>query len=204
MRVGLPYPLIINHLNHTIMLRTEIIGNIGGDAEIKNDNGRQYVQFSVADTRRFTASDGTKQEVTNWVSCFYRNPEAEVVKYLKKGTRVYVRGNAELRLFSSAKDRKMKAGLSINVAEIELVGGTSEAVPRELATPTGELIYTYKAYYIDTRNYNETNPMPGVLYDRRGNPYSVTQNGFIIIPTDNSQETYESTETTNAAEDEQA
>lgn len=173
------------------MLRAEIIGNIGGDAEIKNDNGRQYVQFSVADTRRFTSQDGTRQEVTNWVSCFMRNPDAEVVKYLKRGTRVFVRGNAELRLFSSAKDRKMKAGLSINVQEVELVGGSSEEVPRELAVQSGELLNVYKAYYIDVSKYSQDNPMPQTLYDRRGNPYAVNVNGFVTPPqntnTDNEQ-----------------
>lgn len=179
------------------MLRTEVIGNLGGDAEIKSDNGRQYAQFSVADTRRFTSSDGTKQEITNWVSCFMRNVDAEVIKYLKKGTRVYVRGNAELRLFSSAKDRKMKAGLSINVSEIELVGGAGEEVPRELAAPSGQLLNVYKAYYIDVSPYNSNNPMPRTLYDRRGNPYDINENGFVIPLKTNDNET--NTEETGAA-----
>lgn len=185
------------------MLRTEIIGNIGGDAEVKSDNGRQYVQFSVADTRRFTLQDGTKQENTNWVTCFMRNPDAEVVKYLKRGTRVYVRGNAELRLFSSAKDRKMKAGLSINVSEVELVGGTSDEVPRELADPSGQLLPVYKAYYIDTRLYNEQNPIPATLYDRRGNPYALASNGIVTPPT-NTADNGQNTETDDAAEAQQA
>ena len=160
------------------MFRIEAIGNLGADAEIKNDNGRLYVQFSVADTRRFTKEDGTKQEVTNWISCFYRNSEAEVVKYLKKGTRVFVRGNGETRLFSSAKDRAMKAGVSINVTEIELVGGVSDDVPRELALPTGELVNTYKCYYIDINRFDKKS-RPSVLYDRKGQPYDVDKNGFI-------------------------
>lgn len=162
------------------MFRIEIIGNIGGDAEIKNDNGRMYVQFSVADTRRYKKEDGTDVEKTNWVSCFYRNADSEVVKYLKKGTRVFVRGNGETRLFSSEKDRMMKAGVSINVSEIELVGGgSSDPVPRELALPTGQLIPVSKFYYIDNR---ELNPKPTVLYDRKGQPYEVAETGFVYPP----------------------
>ena len=162
------------------MFRVEVIGNIGGDAEVKNDNGRKYVQFSVADTRRFTKEDGTKQEVTNWISCFYRNADSEIVKYLTKGTRVFVRGNGELRLFSSQKDRMMKAGLSINVQEIELVGGgASDEVPRELALPSGEIIPVYKFFAIDTRQM----PIkPTELYDRRGVLYTVDANGLITPP----------------------
>ena len=162
------------------MLRIEIIGNIGGDAEVKNDNGRKYVQFSVADSRKYKKEDGTEVEVTNWVSCFLRNPDSAVVPFLKKGTRVFVRGNGELRLFSSAKDRMMKPGLSINVAEVELVGGSaSDEVPRELALPTGQLVGITKLYWIDVTKMQEK---PSVMYDRRGNPYNIDANGFIYAP----------------------
>lgn len=168
------------------MFRIETIGNLGGDAEIKNDNGRQYVQFSVADTRRYKKEDGTEVEQTNWISCFYRNVDSEVVKFLKKGTRVFIRGNGETRLFSSAKDRMMKAGVSINVSEIELVGGVqSDTVPRELALPSGQLIPVYKYYYVDIRNLPEK---PSVLYDRKGQPYNVADTGFITPPSQPSQE----------------
>lgn len=162
------------------MFKVEIIGNIGGDAEVKNDNGRKYVQFSVADSRKYKKEDGTEVEVTNWVSCFLRNPDSAVVPFLKKGTRVFVRGNGELRLFSSAKDRMMKPGLSINVAEVELVGGAaSDEVPRELALPTGQLVGITKLYWIDVTKMQEK---PTVMYDRRGNPYTVDANGFIYAP----------------------
>lgn len=162
------------------MLKLEVIGNLGSDAEIKDDNGRKYVQFSVADTRRFTKADGTKSEATNWVSCFMRNPDAEVIKYLKKGTKVFVRGNGELRIFSSAKDRMMKAGVSINVQEVELVGGSSDEIPRELAVPeTGMLIQVSKYYWADV---SKLDARPTFLYDRAGRMYSVDSNGFITAP----------------------
>lgn len=175
------------------MFKIEVIGNLGGDAEVKNDNGRMYVQFSVADTRKFVKEDGTKQEITNWISCFYRNADSEVVKYLKKGTRVFVRGNGDLRLFSSAKDRMMKAGASINVQEIELVGGISEEVPRELALKTGEIVPTFKCHYIDISRFQKADK-PTELFDRRGQLYQVDKNGFITPPSsttsnDNKQET---------------
>lgn len=158
------------------MFRIEVLGNIGADAEIKQDNGRTYVQFSVADTRRFKREDGTETEVTNWFSCFMRNAESEVVKYLKKGTKVFVRGNGELRVFSSAKDRMMKAGASINVTEIELAGGTSDEVPRDLAAVTGQLFAIRKLYWADI---TQAQPKPTILYDRRGNAFDINTDGFI-------------------------
>ena len=178
------------------MFKIEAIGNLGGDAEIKNDNGRLYVQFSVADTRRFTKEDGSKKEVTNWISCFYRNADAEIVKYLKRGTRVFVRGNGDLRLFSSEKDRMMKAGCSINVQEIELVGGgSSDEVPRELALPTGQLVPVYKAYYIIK---DSKQALPPQLFDRKGMPYTLDENGFVYPPSKPSQDDTEAAKADSA------
>lgn len=166
------------------MLVAEIIGNLGNNAEVKNDNGRRYVQFSVAHTVRFTRQDGQTQETTTWVSCFMANADAEVVKYLVSGQRVFVRGNADLRLYSSEKDRKLKAGLSINVREVELVGGSPELVPRELATQDGELLQVRKFYWVDLSSLGEQQPT--VLYDRRGNAYTVEQ-GHWVAPMQTSE-----------------
>lgn len=159
------------------MFKIEVLGNLGADAEIKNDNGRQYVQFSVADTRKFKKEDGTETEVTNWFSCFMRNADSSIIPYLKKGVKVFVRGNGELRLFSSAKDRMMKAGASINVSEVELAGGSSEAVPRELTLSSGQLVPVNKAYWIDL---SLLSPKPTVVYDRHGVEYKLDPFGFIV------------------------
>jgi len=180
------------------MFKIEAIGNLGGDAEVKNDNGRLYVQFSVADTRKFVKEDGTKQEITNWISCFYRNAEAEVVKYLKRGTRVFVRGSGDLRLFNSAKDKRMKAGCSINVQEIELVGGSSDEIPRQLSLASGQLFDVQKAYFIDI-NAIPKKQRPKEVFDKRGVVYECNEYGFITAVKNEKQEQTESSET-NAVE----
>lgn len=176
------------------MFKIEAIGNLGGDAEVKNDNGRLYVQFSVADTRKFVKEDGTKQEVTNWISCFYRNAEAEIIKYLKKGTRVFVRGYGDLRLFSSAKDRMMKAGCSINVQEIELVGGSSDEIPRQLALASGQLFDVHKAYFIDVSGIPE-GQRPKEVFDKRGVVYECNEYGYITAVKNEKPEQTESSGT---------
>lgn len=160
------------------MLKAEIIGNLGADAQIKNDAGRQYVQFSVADTFKFKRQDGTVVENTNWVSCFMRQTDAGVVPYLKKGAKVFVRGNLELRLFSSEKDRCMKAGATINVQTIELVGGVTDEIPRSLATESGQLLNVSKFYWADISNIN---PLPSFLFDNHGKRYSVNKQGYISV-----------------------
>lgn len=163
------------------MFKIEVIGNLGADAEVKVDNGRQYCQFSVADTRKFKNADGTETEVTNWFSCFMRKTEAEVIKYLKKGTKVFVRGNGDLRVFSSAKDRMMKAGASINVTEIELAGGSYDEVPRRLALPSGQLLDVKKLYWVKLDSFE---PNPETLADQQGVMYNVDQNGFVTKKND--------------------
>jgi single-strand DNA-binding protein len=163
------------------MFKIEVIGNLGADAEVKVDNGRQYCQFSVADTRKFKNADGTDTEVTTWVSCFMRNTEAEVIKYLKKGTKVFVRGNGDLRVFSSAKDRMMKAGASVNVSEIELVGGSSDDVPRRLALANGQLLDVQKLYRV---NLTGIEPKPTEIADLQGVLYNVDTNGFVSKKSD--------------------
>ena len=158
------------------MFKIEVSGNLGGDAQVKEEGGRKYVQFSVADTRKFTKEDGTAQEITNWVSCFMRNADSPVIPYLKKGVRVWVRGNGDLRLFSSAKDRMMKAGASVNVSEIELMGGSSDDVPRELALPTGQIMPVQKLYWINLGGMQVQE-----VYDKRGRQYQLDPNGFVIV-----------------------
>lgn len=158
------------------MLKFEIIGNLGADAVVKDDNGRKYVQFSVADSRRYKRADGTDVEVTNWVSCFMQRADAPVVPYLRKGVRVFVRGNGETRLFSSERDRQLKSGLSINVAEIEIVGGQSANFPSELYTEDGAVVKVCTSYFVGD---NVELPASRRLFDRSGNPYLVKEQGFV-------------------------
>lgn len=165
------------------MLKAEIIGNLGGDAEVKVDNGRRYVQFSVADSRKYVTKDGVVQETTNWVSCFWSLADSEAVKYLKSGTRVFVRGNAELRIYSSQRERQMKAGLTINVQELELVGSlNSDVVPRELYKDDKTAVQVNKAYFV--QGLDDVN----TLYDRRGNPYDV-KNGWVVPHVEQNEQT---------------
>lgn len=180
------------------MFKVEIIGNLGGDAELKVDGGRKYVQFSVADSRRYKREGGTEAEVTNWVSCFLRDAESRILPYLKRGQRVFVRGNGELRLFSSAKDRRMKAGISISVAEIELIGiASSDAVPSQLASEDGVLVPVTKHYWV---NVPEKAGQEFVMFGRKGESYVVNANGFVRVNNEADKED-ESTVVTSGEEE---
>lgn len=108
------------------MFRVEVIGNLGADAQVKGENGKEFVSFNVAHTDRWTDNSGTTHETTQWVSCIINDAKSKVVQYLTKGKQVFVRGEARLRVYSSEQARAMVAGITIVVREIELVGGRSE------------------------------------------------------------------------------
>lgn len=157
------------------MLKCEVIGNLGADAQVKGENGKQFISFNVAHTDKWTDEAGTVHEQTQWVSCIINDIATKVLPYLLKGKTVYVRGDARLRVFSSEKERRMVAGMTVNVREVELLGGTTDEVPRQLLTSDGILIPTYKAYYIDPTMPNK----PTVLYDKNMQSFTVDGNGFV-------------------------
>lgn len=162
------------------MLKVEIIGNLGADCEIKESNGSKFVTMRIAHTTNYVKDDGTKQESTIWVDVTLNNAESKVIPYLKQGVRVFVRGNGSLRVYSSKKDRCMKAGLTVSASEIELVGGQSDDVPRQLILPdSGQLVDVTKYYAanVDTSKWEKDDV--GYLVDTKGHQYTLAKGGWV-------------------------
>lgn len=162
------------------MLKVSLIGNLGADVEIKESNGSKFATMRVAHTNRYRTESGEQREQTIWVDVTWNNMESEVLKFLKAGTKIFVRGNASLRVYSSQKDRCMKAGLTIAAHEIELCGGSSDAVPRQLIVPdSGQVVDVAKFYQanIDTKNFKKDDV--AVLFDTRGNHYNLVKGGWV-------------------------
>lgn len=161
------------------MLKSILIGNLGADAEVKSANGREFVTFRVAHSWNFTAQDGTVNSGTIWVDCIGNNLKG-VVEYLKRGTQVYVEGEISLRVYSSKQDRCMKAGLTIHVQSVQLIGGKTEEVPREVINPdTGDLFGVEKIYYVaDVKAIQMTEDSKRMV-DERGRDYIMYKDGKI-------------------------
>lgn len=169
------------------MFKVEFIGNLGADAEVKDVNGNKFVAFRVAHVDRWTGEDGQTHESTEWADCTFSNVDSKVIQYLKVGVKVFVRGNGSLRVYSSAKERKMKAGIKISVMEIELCGGVAELVPRQLVEPaTGALVDVTKYYWCNAVTKGMKVADHRELIDVRGNRYLMDGRGFVIpMPADN-------------------
>lgn len=162
------------------MLKVELIGNLGADAQVKEANGAKFVTMRIAHTDRWTDDRGNTKESTIWVDVTFNNTESKVLPFLKAGVKIFVRGNASLRVYSSAKDRCMKAGLTVAAHEIELCGGSTEEVPRELADPNDGHLYKVAKYYqtdLDTSKWKKEDQ--GLLVDRQARRYIVVKGGWV-------------------------
>lgn len=160
-----------------IMLLATLIGNLGANAEIKSSDGREFVSFRVAHNDSYKGADGSKVESSMWVDCTMScvGGRPAVLPYLVKGTTVCVIGQLSTRVYSSEKDRCMKAGVKIHVQKIELIGGAADIIPRRLYTKDGVMVDVNKYYHAQT---SET-----ALYDQRGNQYTVADGGWVAAPT---------------------
>lgn len=157
-----------------------LIGNLGADAKIVDNNGKPFISFNVADTDRWKDEGGNIHESTTWVQCTLNGGAAEnkVFEFLKAGTKVFVMGRMRTRVYSSEKERRMVAGVNLYVMQIELVGGSSDEVPRKLIDPKDATIHNvYKAYYV---RQEELATMSKQLVDKAGQLYDVNEYGFVV------------------------
>jgi single-strand DNA-binding protein len=75
---------------HTII----IVGNLGRDPEMRyTQSGQAVTNFSVATSRNYTSSDGTRVDETVWFRVSVWGRQAETTnQYLRKGLKVLVEG----------------------------------------------------------------------------------------------------------------
>lgn len=161
------------------MLQTIIIGHLGADAEYKNENGREFVVFRIANTDRWTDDAGQKHESTTWVDCIM-NGKPKVFDWLKKGQQVYACGPVNLRVYSSAKDKCMKAGMTINVKQIELLGGRADDVPSRLYSEDGtQEVVINKHYHAPQMVRDLSLPEALILVSKAGEKFTADRSGFV-------------------------
>lgn len=165
------------------MLQVYVIGHLGADASIKEANGKEFTSFRIGHTDKWTDDAGQVHEQTTWVDCII-NGKANVLPYLKKGQQVFVSGSISLRVYSSKTDRCMKAGMSVNVRTIELLGGKPDEVPSRLYSTDGTASVDVKKMYcapglarpVDDPELIELVDKNGVVFlaDRAGMIYKAT------------------------------
>lgn len=104
------------------MIKLQAIGHIGRDAELKNVGGKNVINFSIAHSEK--NKDG--QEKTIWIDCAKWGETTGILPFLKKGTKVFVDGNPDLRTYTKT-DGTTATILTLRIAHIELLGGQQQA-----------------------------------------------------------------------------
>jgi single-strand DNA-binding protein len=122
------------------MNKMTVIGNLGGDPEMRYTPGGQAVtNFSVATNYKYTTADGERHEETEWfrVSAWGRLAET-CNQYLSKGRKVYVEGRLKSRSFEG-RDGQTRFSLEVNATDVRFIdtagGRTDDFPPSEGAPP---------------------------------------------------------------------
>ncbi|TDX00590.1 single-stranded DNA-binding protein [Dinghuibacter silviterrae] len=103
------------------MIKLQIVGNLGRDGVLKEVNGKNVINFSVAHTERFRDASGNQQERTTWVDCSYWTDRTGVAPYLKKGTLVYAEGTPTAEAYTG-RDGNAGVALRLRVFSLQLLG----------------------------------------------------------------------------------
>lgn len=123
------------------MLKVEIIGNIGADAEVKEFNGKKYVSFSVAHTEYQKDEQGNRTDLTTWCSVLWFGEGGGLLPYLKRGAKVFVRGNLKVKMYTD-RNGKQQAAINVSASEVQLCGVKGETSTQQAGVqvqqPTNE------------------------------------------------------------------
>ena len=107
------------------MIKLQIVGNLGKDCIVKEVNGKNVINFSVAHTERFKDAQGNQKERTTWVECAYWTDRTTVSQYLTRGKMVYAEGSPEADGYTN-KEGQVAATLRMRVQNLQLLGGNTD------------------------------------------------------------------------------
>lgn len=162
------------------MFKATIIGNLGANAELHNENGSEFVTFKVAHNERFKSKDGSTNERSVWVSCILNGRADGLMPYLVKGATVALFGDLRLKTYHSAKMHSLVAGADLFVRSIDLVGSRPDTIPSRLYDTDGIEHSVSKWYYCDTAKGRQ-------LLTQSGDMYTVDANGWVSPMADANQ-----------------
>ncbi|MFN6062044.1 MAG: single-stranded DNA-binding protein [Bacteroidota bacterium] len=124
------------------MNRVMLIGNLGKDPEQRTlDNGSNRVNFSIATSEKYQDKEGNWQETTEWHDIvLWRNQADNAVKYLKKGSTIFLEGKLSHRTWQDAENKTRKitevVGTMFKVLERRSPGSDIQAPANSAAAVT--------------------------------------------------------------------
>ncbi len=140
------------------MIKLQIIGNLGKDCIMKEVNGKNVINFSVAHTDKFKDAQGNLKERTTWVECAYWTDRTAVAQYLTKGRTVYAEGAPEADAYTN-KEGQAAATLRMRVQNVQVLGGNTEGQ----GSNTGNVSYAGAAPAPTQRMENSPSPASNAM-----------------------------------------
>lgn len=106
------------------MNKVILIGNLGGDPEVKNLQGdKKVANFSVATTERYKDKEGDKQEFTEWHRITLWGGLAGIAEqYLRKGSKVCIEGRIKAEQWED-ENGNTRHTTKIVGSSLEMLGG---------------------------------------------------------------------------------
>lgn len=106
--------------------KVQLIGNLGGNPEIKTlDGGKKLAKFSIATNETYRNAKGEKITETQWHNLVAWGKVAEIAeKFLTKGSEVAIEGKLMNRSYTD-KDGNKKYVTEVQVNEVLLLGEKS-------------------------------------------------------------------------------
>ena len=104
--------------------RATLIGNIGKDPEIKTlQNGRKFVSFSLATSKRYRDNNGEQKEETQWHNIVIWGKTAETFENIGivKGTQLYIEGEITNRSWTDHTTGQKRYTTEINVNSFQIL-----------------------------------------------------------------------------------
>jgi single-strand DNA-binding protein len=103
-----------------------LVGRVGKQPESAQANGKTVAKFTLATSESYKDKSGEKQETTTWHNIVIWGSLADIcVKYLQKGTLVYLEGKISNRSWDD-KDGNKKYITEIVCSEMKMLGGKGE------------------------------------------------------------------------------
>ena len=132
--------------------RATLIGNIGKDPEIKTlQNGRKFVSFSLATSKRYRDNNGEQKEETQWHNIVIWGKTAETFENIGivKGTQLYIEGEITNRSWTDQTTGQKRYTTEINVSSFQILssrntqgtsgnGANQQTRPQQAYNPTDE------------------------------------------------------------------
>ena len=106
-----------------------LIGNLGSDPDVRYTNGgEKVVSFSLAVQ---AGKNAQGEALAHWYTC------DTCEQYLRKGSKVLVRGLPRAEAYQSKRDGKPRAALKVTVHKLEMLGGRQEEQAHGAGSATG-------------------------------------------------------------------